>query len=62
MHNTFIEKNLLEAKVIIKDLIDNLGAVDCEPKQILKIFKEATQFLQKDDTDHFSQLCKIVRR
>ena len=64
MHNAFVEDSLSEAKAIIKDVVDNLGAADCERKQIreLKLFKEATQFLQKDDRDHFSQLCKIVRR
>ena len=64
MHNAFIENSLSEAKNIIKDLIDYLGAADCERKQIreLKLFKEATRFLQEDDRDHFSQLCKIVRR
>lgn len=64
MHNAFIENSLSEAKNIIKDLIDYLGAADCEQKQIreLKLFKEATRFLQEDDRDHFSQLCKIVRR
>lgn len=63
MHNAFIENSLSEAKNIIKDLIDYLGAADCEQKQTreLKLFKEATQFLQ-EDKDHFSQLCKIVRR
>ena len=61
MHNAFIENSLSEAKNIIKDLIDYLGAADCKQKQI-KLFKEAERFLQEDDRDHFSQLCKIVRR
>lgn len=59
MHNAFVEKSLSEAKEIIqrmlRDIPNRMWYTD-------KTIKQAEQFLQEDNRDHFSQLCKIVRR
>jgi hypothetical protein len=59
IHNTFIEKKLSEAKEIIQQMLRDI------PNRMWytdETIKQAEQFLQEDNTDHFSQLCKIVRR